>query len=91
MILSSFKLLHDLTDSNENNSHLGDHINYTTNYLERYSLNHLKPVQLLIDGVVESNPGPVNCTKTPKGKNRPKKTSIPLKLGNQRSLTLVQL
>ena len=63
MILSSFKLLHDLTDSNENNSHLGDHINYTTNYLERYSLNHLKLVQLLIDGVVESNPGLVNYTK----------------------------
>ena len=42
--------------------------------LELYSLNHLKLTQLLIDGDVEANPGPVNHTETPKGKRgRPKK------------------
>ena len=42
--------------------------------LELYSLNHLKLAQLLMDGDVESNPGPVtnNC-ETPKGRGRPKK------------------
>ena len=42
--------------------------------LELYSLNHLKLTQLLIDGDVEANPGPVNHTETPKGnRGRPKK------------------
>ena len=44
--------------------------------LELYSLSHLKLSQLLIDGDVESNPGPVdNKVETPKCKGRPKKTS----------------
>ena len=47
----------------------------TTSNLELYNLCHLKLAQLLIDGDIESNPGPVNYTETPKGKGRPKKTS----------------
>jgi O-acetyl-ADP-ribose deacetylase (regulator of RNase III) len=53
-----------------------NHSRSTTNDLELYSLNHLKLSQLLIDGDVESNPGPVdNNMVTPKSKGRPKKTS----------------
>ena len=46
------------------------------NNLEQYHLNHLKLLQLLLDGDVESNPGPVdNYVETPKRRlGRPKKT-----------------
>ena len=54
--------------------------------LELYSLNHLKLIQLLIDGDVESNPGPVNYTETPKGKGRPKKTKRGYNFGKPRVL-----
>ena len=43
--------------------------------LESYSVSFLKLSQLLLAGDVESNPGPVNHTETPKGKGRPKKSS----------------
>ena len=60
------------------NSHFKNYIgqkNKTQNNLELYLLNHLKLAQLLIDGDVESNPGPVtNNVETPKSKGgRPKK------------------
>ena len=57
-----------------------EHIHVAIDNLEFYSLSHLKLAQLLIDGDVESNPGPVtsNC-ETPKGRGRPKKAS---KFGN---------
>ena len=42
--------------------------------IDSYSVSFLKLGQLLIDGDVESNPGPVtNNTETPKGRGRPKK------------------
>ena len=45
------------------------HVNATTSNLELYSLCHLKLSQLLLDGDVESNPGPVNNNiETPKGR-----------------------
>ena len=51
------------------------HNNETLKDLELYLLNHLRLFQLLIDGDVESNPGPIdNNRETPKGKaGRPKK------------------
>ena len=61
----------------KNGNRLGNYSNHATNTtscLERYCLNHLKLGQLLIDGDVESNPGPVNNNvETSKGKGRPKK------------------
>ena len=61
------------------NSHFNNYIgheNNTQNNLELYLLNHLKLAQLLIDGDVESNPGPVtNNIETPKRVGRPKKGS----------------
>ena len=46
-----------------------------TNNLELYDLSHLKLSQLIIDGDVESNPGPVNNNN--KGRSRPKRKSFP--------------
>ena len=61
------------------NSHFNNYIgheNNTQNNLELYLLNHLKLAQLLIDGDVESNPGPVtNNIETPKRVGRPMKGS----------------
>ena len=77
LMLFSFKFMHDFIKVNRKGSQYGNvmsHINHTTNYFEQYSLHHLKLLQLLVDGDVESNPGPVNYTETPKGKGRPKKT-----------------
>ena len=53
-----------------------EHVHIAITTLELYSLSHLKLSQLLIDGDVESNPGPVtnNC-ETPKGRGRPKKVA----------------
>ena len=52
-----------------------EHIYSSVANLELYSLSHLKLSQLLVDGDVESNPGPVNNNSlTPKGRGRPKKT-----------------
>ena len=55
---------------------VGYQANFLNNSQEMYHLNHLKLAQLLIDGDVESNPGPVNDNcETPKGRGgRPKKT-----------------
>ena len=43
--------------------------------LESYSVSFLKLSQLLLAGDVESNPGPVNYTETPKRSGRPKKSN----------------
>ena len=47
-----------------NSVHLQQHIDYQKNTLdsnpEMYHLSHLKFAQLLIDGDIESNPGPVD-------------------------------
>ena len=71
---------HVLAINNENDqfkNYIG-HDNNTLNSLELYLLNHLKLAQLLVDGDVEWNPGPVtNNGETPKGKGgRPKKTGF---------------
>jgi hypothetical protein len=42
--------------------------------LESYNVSFLKLSQLLLAGDVESNPGPVNYTETPKRTGRPKKS-----------------
>ena len=50
----------------------GGHIHATIVNLQLYSVSHLKLAQLLLDGDVESNPGPV--TNTPISAGRPKKS-----------------
>ena len=56
------------------NHNFKNYKNDTQNYLEMYLLNHLKLAQLLIDGDIESHPGPVtNDVVTPKRKGRPPK------------------
>ena len=66
-----------------------EHIYAGVANLELYSLSHLKLSQLLIDGDVESNPGPVdnNC-ETPKGRGRPKKTAKGFKGFKPKNLAL---
>ena len=63
-----------------NNAYSGLH------YLESYSVSFLKLSQLLLAGDVESNPGPVNYTETPKGKGRPKKSSRASNFGKPKVL-----
>ena len=71
--LLSLRFMYDFMKVNNNIRQYGNamiHPNHTRNYLELYSLHHLKPV----DGDIESNPGPVdNNRETPKGRGRPKK------------------
>merc|ERR1712116_126302 len=55
------------------NKTLGNGENVLNSQEESYSVSFLKLSQLLLAGDVESNPGPVNYTETPKGKGRPKK------------------
>ena len=57
------------------NKTLGNGENVLNSLEESYSVSFLKLSQLLLAGDVESNPGPVNYTETPKGKGRPKKSN----------------
>ena len=59
--------------------------------LESYNVSFLKLSQLLLAGDVESNPGPVNYTETPKGKGRPKKTSRPFNFGKPKVLNFTSI
>ena len=79
VILFSCKVMCELLNMNKTDVHydnIVNHVNNALDYLQMYSLHHLKLIQLLIDGDVESNPGPVtnNCV-TPKGRGRPKKVA----------------
>ena len=63
-------------DTHSSNSFTNGYNKTTISDIDSYNVSFLKLAQLLIDGDVESNPGPVtNIVETPKGKGRPKKSS----------------
>ena len=68
------------------NKTLGNGENVLNSLEESYSVSFLKLSQLLLAGDVESNPGPVNYTETPKGKGRPKKSSRASNFGKPKVL-----
>ena len=77
LISLSLSFMYDFIKTNNTSRQFGNlkiHPNHTRNYLELYSVHHIKLILLLVDGDIESNPGPVdNNRETPKGRGRPKK------------------